>query len=147
MAFPLTHRGKLEFPLEKDPDITCERFYEDASFKLERSFAIDANMEITTSDNKLIVSYTVKFKKTLILVSLLVSIGLGIYFATWDLMIPPDWPRTWGKRGVVASPPSVTQMLSAMGFLWIWLFGMNYLITVARLRSLLRDTWRELKLP
>jgi hypothetical protein len=147
MAFPLTHRGKLEFPLRNDPDLTCERFYDDASFKLERSFAIDADVEVTTSDNKLIVSYTVKFKKLLIIVSVLVPVGLGIYFSTWDIMIPPDWPRTWGQRGVAATPPNITQMFGGMIFLWIWLFGMNYLIIVVRLRSLLKDTWRKLILP
>jgi hypothetical protein len=114
---------------------------------LERSFAIDADVEVTTSDNKLIVSYTVKFKKLLIIVSVLVPVGLGIYFSTWDIMIPPDWPRTWGQRGLAAIPPKITQMFGGMIFLWIWLFGMNYLIIVVRLRSLLKDTWRKLILP
>jgi hypothetical protein len=146
MAFPLTHRGKLEFSLRNAPNLIGERFYDDASFKLERSFALDADVEVTVSDKKLIVSYTIRFKKLLTIVSVFVPVGLGIFFSIQDTLIPPDWPHTWGQKGAAAAPPSINQMLFVMGFFWIWLFGMNYLITVVRFRSLLRDTWKELKL-
>jgi hypothetical protein len=108
---------------------------------------MDADVEATSSDNKLIVSYIVIFKKPLIIVSVLVPVGLGIYFSIWDIRIPPDWPRTWGQRGVAAFPPNITQMFGGMIFLRIWLFGMNYLIAIVGLRSLLRDAWKDLKLP
>jgi hypothetical protein len=145
MAFPLTHRGKLEFPLRNSPEITSERFYEDASFKLERSFAIDAAVEVTTSDNKLIVSYTVNFKKILVIISVFILVAFGIYFSTWDLVLPPGLPLSRNPSGVRV-PPTITHILAVMGFYWLWFFGGIYVITIARFRSLLRDTWKELRL-
>ena len=147
MAFPLTYRGKLEFVLHGDPDSTVERFYEDASFKIERSLAIDAAVEVAAAGGKLVVSYTVKFKKILVIVSVFVPVVFAIYFSIWDILIPPDWPRSWGQRGVAAAPPTVIHMLAVMGFYWLRFFGGVYLIIAARFRSLLRATWRDLKLP
>lgn len=146
MAFPLTHKGKLKFPLSGDPDITIERFYEEASYKISGSIAIDADVEVAASDGKLVVSYTVKFKKILIIVSAFVVVLFGVHFSTWDIFLPPGLPRTWGQPGVTI-PLTVIYILSVMGAYWLWWFGMIYLIIVARFRSLLRTAWRDLRLP
>jgi len=146
MAFPLTHRGKLEFILRGAPDITVERFYEDASFKIERSLVIEAAVEVITSNNKLIVSYTVNFKKILVIISVLISVAFGIYFATWDFVLPPGLPL-FGNPSGVRNPPTITHIIAVLGFAWLWFFGGIYVITIARFRSLLRDTWKELRLP
>lgn len=120
MAFPLTHRGKLQFTLRGDPDVTVERYYEDASYKIERSLAIDASVEVTTSENELIVSYTVNFKQILVIVSVFVLVAFGIYFVVGDILIPPDWPRTWAqKKGVAPAPPTITHIFSVMGLAWL----------------------------
>ena len=148
MAFPFTHRGKLQFALRGDPDAVVEQYYEGASYKLERALAIDAAVEVSASDNKLTVSYTINFKTLLVTVSVFVLTAFGIYFAIWDILIPPDWPRTWAQnKEVPAGSPTITHMITVTCFAWMWFFGSVYVMIIARLRSLLRDTWKELRLP
>ncbi len=143
MAFPLTHRGKMEFVLSDDPDAVTERFYADAAVKIERSLAVDASVEISACDKKLIVSYTLTFKKLLVIVSVFIPVMFGIYFALWDTASPPGLPLNWNRSGL-RKHPSVTHLVAAMSFMWLWFFGGVYCFLVARFRSLLRDTWKEL---
>jgi hypothetical protein len=146
MAFPLTYCGKLDFELQGAPKDTVDRFYEAAAYKIERSLAMDAAVDFTTSDNKLIVSYTVYFNKILLIISLFVTVILGIYFSTWDWATPPGLPLKGNPSGIRV-PITITQVLSVMGVFLVWFFSCTYVIIVARFRSLLKDTWKELRLP
>jgi hypothetical protein len=146
MPFPLTYRGKIEFPLHGDPDITAERYYEDASYKISRSFVFDADVTVSATDNRLVVAYTVKFKKLLIISAALVLVAFGVYFPLWDLFNPPGLPQTRNPSGV-RTPLTFTHIVSVMGLFWLWFFGATYVSVVIQFRSLLKNTWRRMVLP
>jgi hypothetical protein len=102
-------------------------------------------VEVTACDNKLIVSFILKFKKILVVISVFVPVMFGIYFSAWDFAVPPGLPLTWNRSGVRVHP-TFTHILAVISFAWLWFFGGIYLIIIARFRSLLRDTWKEMRL-
>jgi len=142
MPFPLTYRSKIEFPLHSDPDITAEQYYKDASYKISKSFVFDADMIITAADGKLVVTYTVKFKKLLIISGVVVLILVGMYFISWALGQPVTL-----RRHAVRDPLALKNIGADVGLAWLWLFGFTYTWVATQFRSFLKDTWRRLILP
>jgi len=136
----------MEFLLSGDPDAAVERFYSDVAANITRSLAMDASVEVTARGTKLIVSYTLTFKKILVIISVFVAAMFGIYFALWRTATPPGLPLSWNRSGL-REYPSVTHLVAAMSIMWFWFFGGAYCLLIARFRSLLKATWNGLKLP
>ncbi len=150
MAFPLSHTGTMEFPLRGDSEAEVQQFYEEASFNINKSpdVTVDGGIDVTAASGKLIVNYSLKFKPLLLISIMLVSVMFGLYFAVGDSFHPAGYPGTWGTgRRLEMTMPSILREIGFMVFIWLWLFGGNYVYAVLKFRSLLKQTWKRMILP
>lgn len=145
MPFPLSYRSKIEFLLHCDPDMTVEQYYADASYKISRKFFFDADLKITAADGKLVVAYTLKFIKPLIMCGVLVLAYHGIYYLEFGWAELTRLSQTWGRpKG--GPPLSFINIASSMGLMWLCFFGVMYASVVIQFRALLKDTWKRMVL-
>lgn len=86
----------------------------------------DGRVEIFRKEEDLVIAYYLNFRQMLVIVTLLVVGGLGLF--------------VFPQSGI-----SITGMIALIVVSWLWLFGMNYLITVFRFPALLRQILKSLE--
>jgi hypothetical protein len=148
MPFPVSYRGKLEFPLSGDPERAIDRFYEDASVGLAKRglVSVDSELVIDALDGKLVVEYTLKFRQILSIITALVVSSFLLYLLSWDLFLPSGPTRAVSaQHSGIAINPTLSDLFTVMVAAWMGLFGGAYLMSVVRFRALLRETWKGLK--